>query len=220
MGSRASRKKKRAEQQRVQFDALEAENLRLKEELDRVKLRNAGAHAGAHLAQALEAVDDAGDTADEAVTMYASSMVIRHELQSLLRMLTRTIEEFDQRLERLDHRAEFPLKALNTVLSSDGPGLSEDSLVPLESAGGGDTKNREVNAASESGHAADAAEKNPADATAEADSAVDDEAEVQLEFEDVAASEVDGVAADVRDNTDLDEDDWIDEAAEAAAKGA
>lgn len=219
MGSRARRKKKRAKQQRAEFDALQAENLRLKEELDRVKLRNAGAHAGAHLAQALEAVDDAGDTADEAVTMYASSMVIRQELQSLLRMLTRTIEEFDQRLERLDHRAEFPLKALNTVLSSDGPGLSEDSLIPDDSAGLADTKNREVTSASEPGHDADAAEKNPADATAEADSAVDDAAEVQLEFEDFTASEVDGVATDVRDNTDLDED-WIDEAAEAAAKGA
>ena len=102
MGKRATRKAKAGDGIRdLEVDALKAENLHLKEEIERLRLRNAGAHPAAALADALQSADDAGDSADDALTMYASSMVIRSELIELLALFKSTIQDYERRLEML-----------------------------------------------------------------------------------------------------------------------
>ena len=85
----------------LEIDALKAENLQLKEEVERLRLRNAGAHPAAALADALHAADEVGDVADDALTMYAASMVIRSELGELLSLFKATIEDYERRLDLL-----------------------------------------------------------------------------------------------------------------------
>ncbi len=85
----------------LEIESLKAENLHLKEEIERLRLRNAGAHPAGALADALRSSDEAGDSADDAMTMYTSSMVIKSELLDLLRLFKHTIAEFELRLERL-----------------------------------------------------------------------------------------------------------------------
>ena len=102
MAKRATRKAKAGDGIRdLEVDALKAENLHLKEEIERLRLRNAGAHPAAALADALQSSDDAGDSADDALTMYASSMVIRSELMDLLSLFKSTIADYERRLELL-----------------------------------------------------------------------------------------------------------------------
>lgn len=102
MGKRATRKAKAGDGIRdLEVDALKAENLHLKEEIERLRLRNAGAHPAAALADALQSADDAGDSADDALTMYASSMVIRSELIELLALFKSSVEDYERRLEML-----------------------------------------------------------------------------------------------------------------------
>lgn len=100
--NRATRKARASDGVRdLEFDALKAENLQLKEEIERLRLRNAGAHPAAALADALLSSDDAGDNADDALTMFASSMVIRSELIELLALFKSTIQDYERRLEML-----------------------------------------------------------------------------------------------------------------------
>ncbi len=103
MAKRANRKTKSADTGvgDLELEALKAENLHLKEEVERLRLRNAGAHPATALAEAMRSADDAGDSADDALTMYASSMIIRSELLDLLGLFKTTVTEFEARLERL-----------------------------------------------------------------------------------------------------------------------
>ena len=102
MAKRATRKAKAGDGIRdLEVDALKAENLHLKEEIERLRLRNAGAHPAAALADALQSSDEAGDSADDALTMYASSMVIRSELMDLLALFKSTIADYEARLDQL-----------------------------------------------------------------------------------------------------------------------
>ena len=102
VGKRATRKTKGGDGIRdLEVDALKAENLHLKEEIERLRLRNAGAHPAAALADALQSSDGAADSADDALTMYASSMVIRSELIELLALFKSTIHDYERRLEML-----------------------------------------------------------------------------------------------------------------------
>lgn len=102
MAKRATRKAKAGDGIRdLEVDALKAENLHLKEEIERLRLRNAGAHPAAALADALQSSDEAGDSADDALTMYASSMVIRSELMDLLALFKSTIADYEGRLDQL-----------------------------------------------------------------------------------------------------------------------
>jgi hypothetical protein len=110
VAKRANRKPKQADKGTgdLELEALRAENLHLKEEIERLRLRNAGAHPAAALAEAMQSADDAGDSADDALTMYASSMIIRGELLDLLALFKSTVTEFEARLERLgDAEAEL-----------------------------------------------------------------------------------------------------------------
>ena len=102
VGKRATRKTQGGDGIRdLEVDALKAENLHLKEEIERLRLRNAGAHPAAALADALQSSDGAADSADDALTMYASSMVIRSELIELLALFKSTIHDYERRLEML-----------------------------------------------------------------------------------------------------------------------
>lgn len=85
----------------LELESIKAENLHLKEEVERLRLRNAGAHPAAALADALRSSDHAGDTADDAMTMYTSSKVIQSELLDLLGLFKTTLASFEERLDRL-----------------------------------------------------------------------------------------------------------------------
>lgn len=144
MAKRATRKAKAGDGIRdLEVDALKAENLHLKEEIERLRLRNAGAHPAAALADALQSSDEAGDSADDALTMYASSMVIRSELMDLLALFKSTIADYEARLDQLasiDVAAgddavieldEQSVDAERDADSSDDAGESDDDVEEL-----------------------------------------------------------------------------------------
>jgi len=81
---------------------LRAEIARLQDEVDRLRLQQAGVHPGGSLVDAMQRADRAGDTADSAATMYVSSLAIRSELAQLLALLKASVEDFELRLQRLD----------------------------------------------------------------------------------------------------------------------
>ncbi|MEM7284970.1 MAG: hypothetical protein AAF480_01340 [Actinomycetota bacterium] len=127
MGKRATRKAKAGDGIReLEFDALRAENLHLKEEVERLRLRNAGAHPASALADALASADDAGDSADDALTMFASAMVIRSELMDLLALFRSTIDDYERRLELLTAEPAVPDIDLGATTSEDASDDAED----------------------------------------------------------------------------------------------
>lgn len=174
MGKRATRKAKAGDGIRdLEVDALKAENLHLKEEIERLRLRNAGAHPAAALADALQSSDDAGDSADDALTMYASSMVIRSELIELLDLFKTTIQDYERRLEIL---TESP-----TMSIAEADEETEDELELTGDGAGDDT--------------ADDADEDIEELVAEADDASDQDREEDAEDDD----EPGAVTIDLRD---------------------
>lgn len=130
VGKRATRIRTGSEQLRaIELERLAAENLRLKEEVERLRLSRAGAHPGATLAETMRAADAAADTADTAAAMYGSAMLIRAELLTLLGLFKNTAADLERRLEQLDYQAEPDFAESNT----HSPG-SNDSVIDLRSA--------------------------------------------------------------------------------------
>ena len=80
---------------------IEAENLYLREELDRARLALSGAHPAAAMLEALQEADKASDTADSAVAMYAQAMSIRTEILGLVQRLQASLDDFESRLLKL-----------------------------------------------------------------------------------------------------------------------
>lgn len=129
----------------LELEALRAENLHLKEEIERLRLRNAGAHPAAALAEALRSADEAGDSTDDAMTIFASSMVIRSELLDLLALFKTTIADFEDRLDRLGdpeltvdgEAADTDLRmAIETSLSAlEGGRTDSDELEDMDEDG-------------------------------------------------------------------------------------
>ncbi len=130
MGKRATRIRTGSEELRaIELERLAAENLRLKEEVERLRLSKAGAHPGATLAETMQAADAAADTADTAAAMYGSAMLIRAELLTLLGLFKDTAADLERRLEQLDYQAETRLAESDTH-----PAENDDSVIDLRSA--------------------------------------------------------------------------------------
>ena len=131
MAKRATRKTKAGDTSigNLELEALKAENLHLKEEIERLRLRNAGAHPAGALAEALRSSDEAGDSADDAMTMFASSMVIRGELLDLLGLFKSTVADFEQRLDRL---GETESTTVESPATAELRNAIETSLSALE----------------------------------------------------------------------------------------
>lgn len=87
--------------------SLEAENLYLREELDRLRLSQSGAHRASTMVEALQALDAMGDegkaedAADEIVSMYNQTMLVRWELLDLVERFGQTLGVFEERLHAL-----------------------------------------------------------------------------------------------------------------------
>lgn len=184
MGKRATRKAKAGDGIRdLEVDALKAENLHLKEEIERLRLRNAGAHPAAALADALQSSDDAGDSADDALTMYASSMVIRSELIELLDLFKTTIQDYERRLEILTESPTMSIAetADDAAAEAEADEETEDEL-ELTGDGAGDDS-------------ADESDEDIEELVAEADDASDQDREEDAEDDD----EPGAVTIDLRD---------------------
>ena len=205
MAKRATRKAKAGDGIRdLEVDALKAENLHLKEEIERLRLRNAGAHPAAALADALQSADDAGDSADDALTMYASSMVIRSELIDLLAMFKATINDYERRLELLT--AEPTING--TVVAADAQALdvsadtdqtdetddTEEVDVPDEIAASDDVESDDNDEPDELGDTEEIDEPDEIAASHQTDDDVDDndDAVVTIDLRDAERSSAKG----------------------------
>lgn len=91
---------------------LRAEIARLEDEVDRLRLQQAGVHPGGALVEAMRHADVAADTADSSATMYVSALAIRSELSQMLSLLKGAVEDFELRLERLDRGLDRAATAL------------------------------------------------------------------------------------------------------------
>ncbi len=190
MGKRATRKAKAGDGIRdLEVDALKAENLHLKEEIERLRLRNAGAHPAAALADALQSSDDAGDSADDALTMYASSMVIRSELIELLDLFKTTIQDYERRLEILTESPTMSIAetADDAAAEAEADEETEDELELTGDGAGDDTADESDDA--------DDADEDIEELVAEADDASDQDREEDAEDDD----EPGAVTIDLRD---------------------
>jgi hypothetical protein len=102
----------RASGDAAQTADLRAEIARLEDEVDRLRLQQAGVHPGGALVEAMRHADVAADTADSSATMYVSALSIRSELAQMLGLLKGAVEDFELRLERLDRGLDRAATAL------------------------------------------------------------------------------------------------------------
>ena len=189
MAKRATRKAKAGDGIRdLEVDALKAENLHLKEEIERLRLRNAGAHPAAALADALQSSDEAGDSADDALTMYASSMVIRSELMDLLALFKSTIADYEARLDQL---------------ASIDVAAGDDAVIEL------DEQSDDAESDADSSDDTDESEDDAEELVAEADDTSDDDTDEDTSDESEDDAEELVAEADDADTADEDEHEAV-----------
>lgn len=81
--------------------SLEAENLYLREELDRARLALSGAYPATTMLETIQKADESGDDADTAIAMYAQALAVRTEILGLIQRLGISLADFDSRLQRV-----------------------------------------------------------------------------------------------------------------------
>ncbi|MFN3215952.1 MAG: hypothetical protein ACE367_05620 [Acidimicrobiales bacterium] len=121
----------RASGDTAQTADLRAEIARLEDEVDRLRLQQAGVHPGGALVEAMRNADVAADTADSSATMYVSALAIRSELAQMLGLLKGAVEDFELRLERLDRGLDRAATALAADESDLETGAGGDGIIDL-----------------------------------------------------------------------------------------
>lgn len=107
----------------AQNASLRAEVARLQQEVERLRLQQAGVHPASALVEAMRDADLAADTADSSATMYVSALAMRSELREILTLLKATVEDFEVRLQRLDRGLDPAATAVELDLRSHDPAV-------------------------------------------------------------------------------------------------
>jgi hypothetical protein len=86
----------------------EVENLYLREEIDRIRLSQAGAHPATSMVDALRTAEVAADVGDSVTSMYAQALAVHQEVLNLVQLLRRSLGAFEDRMAQVTTAAAAP----------------------------------------------------------------------------------------------------------------